>query len=101
MGSKSKLQELSWQSYVNKYTLTLCFFLVWIVFLDKHNLITQHRLRTIIDKMEAEKTNYKAMYVKALEEKKLLEADQEKYAREKYFMHKDNEEVFIIKKDKP
>lgn len=49
--------------------------------------------------MEAEKINFEDMYMQALEDKKLLEADQEKYAREKYFMHKDNEEVFIIKKD--
>ena len=101
MESKRKLQEFNWQSYVNKYTLTLCLFLIWILFLDRHNLITQHRLRTIIDKMEAEKVNYEELYTRALEEKKMLEADQEKYAREKYFMHKDNEEVFIIKKDKP
>jgi hypothetical protein len=99
MGSKRKLQNFSWQSYVNKYTLTLCAFLVWIVFLDKHNLITQHKLKSIIEEMETEKSSFEDMYLQAVEDKKLLEADQEKYAREKYFMHKDNEEVFIIKKD--
>ena len=99
MESKRKLHELGWDAYINKYSITFCCFLVWITFLDKHNLITQHKLKSIIERMETEKSDYEIKYLEAIEERKLLEADQEKYAREKYFMHKDNEEVFIIKKD--
>jgi hypothetical protein len=97
MGSKKGLQHNTWIKYVNKYSITLAMFVIWISFIDKHNLMTQHRLKTIISEMEAEKVNYQKLYLEAIEEKSLLEKDQERYAREKYYMHKDNEEVFIIK----
>ena len=99
MSTNKKLQNFTWKKYVNKYSITFACFVVWISFIDRHNLITQYRLKSIITEMETEKENYQDLYLKALDEKKLLEKDQEKYAREKYFMHKENEEVFIIKKE--
>jgi len=99
MSSDKKLQLDTWKKYVNKYSVTLACFVIWISFIDKHNLLTQFRLKSIINEMEVEKENYQTLYLEALDEQKLLEKDQEKYAREKYFMHKENEEVFIIKKE--
>ena len=97
MGTNKKLQPTIFPKYINKYTVTLLCFIAWIGFIDTHNLFTQHKLKQIIGDMEKEKKELHVMYEEALEEKKLLESDQERYAREKYFMHKDNEEVFIIK----
>ena len=53
----------------------------------------------MITGLESQKNEYQELYKTAKEEKKLLDSDQERYAREKYFMHKDNEEVYIIKKN--
>jgi hypothetical protein len=38
------------------------------------------------------------LYTKALKEKDILEKNQERFAREKYYMHRENEDIFIIKK---
>ena len=99
MSSDKKLQQISWMRYVNKYSITLACFVIWISFIDKHNLLTQYRLKTIIYEMEDEKEKYRNLYLEAVDEQKLLEKDQERYAREKYFMHKENEEIFIIKNE--
>ena len=99
MGSNKKLQTGAWGKYINKYTISLACFLIWICFFDRHNLINQYRLQNVITGLESQKNEYQELYKTAKEEKKLLDSDQERYAREKYFMHKDNEEVYIIKKN--
>lgn len=43
-----------------------------------------------------EKEQYQDQLVDALEEKKMLEKDADRYARERYYMHKENEDVYII-----
>ncbi len=99
MGTKRKLQPGAWSIYVNKYSISLFCFVVWIGFFDRNNLYTQSKLKSVISELESQKKEYQILYEQAKEEKKILDSDKEKYAREKYFMHKDNEEVFIIKKN--
>jgi len=95
---KSGLKSLIYRSWYNKYLLSMGLFLVWLAFFDKNNLYNQYRLSDKLEKLENEKSAYEAKLVTALKEKKDLENNKERYAREKYFVKKDNEEVFIIEK---
>lgn len=82
----------------NKYVLIFIFFAVWMVFLDNYSLIEHHVLNKQIDDLEDNKTYYQGEIntdVKKIKELKNLD-NVEKYAREKYFMKKDSEDIFIV-----
>ncbi len=81
----------------NKYTLSLLAFVVWMTFLDGHNLISQHKLKDTIATLKLEKEKYKKDIAEAKELRQDIEQNKERYAREKYYMHKENEKVFIMK----
>jgi hypothetical protein len=55
-------------------------------------------LKEMIRELESEKEKFNSLYTKALKEKDILEKNQERFAREKYYMHRENEDIFIIKK---
>ncbi len=83
----------------NKYFLAVIAFGLWMMFFDKNDMLSQYEYRTDVNKLKEEK----AFYVKetAAVKKDLKELDSnlntaEKFAREKYFMKKDNEDVFVI-----
>ena len=87
--------------FKNKYLLTLILFALWIVFLDDYNLIKQYQLQENIEKLKEQKSYYLSEIKKDSTELKLLENDkeeQERFAREKFLMKKENEDVFIIRK---
>tara|TARA_B100000900_G_scaffold334600_1_gene295944 strand:+ start:2378 stop:2683 length:306 start_codon:yes stop_codon:yes gene_type:complete len=84
----------------NKYLITIFLFTIWILFIDEYNLIKK---KSII-----EKANYleqrKEFLINEIKNdsinKVLLENDineQERIAREKYLMKKDNEDIFILR----
>ena len=84
----------------NKYLLTLTVFAVWMIFFDTQNIITTHfKLRNELKQLE-ESRNYYLDQIestkKELEQLKSDPATLEKYAREKYHMKKDNEDLFIV-----
>ena len=85
-------------NWLNKYTLSIVAFIVWISFFDKYNLITQSKLSTAIEELEERKENYEVQLKEALVERENIENNIEKYAREHYRMHKDDEEVIVLKK---
>jgi cell division protein DivIC len=82
---------------MNKFRLTAILFLVWMLFFDNKNAFIQFRLSQRIHELKTEMKNYESMYVTIKGEHKDLTENIEKFAREKYYMHKENEEVFIIK----
>tara|TARA_B100001250_G_scaffold267484_1_gene230733 strand:+ start:904 stop:1218 length:315 start_codon:yes stop_codon:yes gene_type:complete len=87
--------------FKNKYLLTLILFALWIVFLDDYNLIKQYQLQENIEKLKEQKSYYLSEIKKDSTELKLLEnnkEEQERFAREKFLMKKENEDVFIIRK---
>jgi len=80
----------------NKYILVLTLFFAWMIFIDKHDVLTQFKLQRTVKNLEEEKTLYSEQ-IKAAERERLdLEVNKEKIAREKYFMKKPSEDVFII-----
>lgn len=84
--------------WFNKFTVATAIFLLWIGFFGNNNLITQYKIQRTISKMENEKEQLIQQIAQAKVDREDLNRNIEKYAREKYYMHKDNEEVFIIDK---
>jgi cell division protein FtsB len=83
----------------NKYFLAVVFFAVWMMFFDKNDMISQYEYSSDVNKLQQEKDFY--LKQTASVKKDLTELDSnlntvEKFAREKYFMKKDNEDVFVI-----
>jgi cell division protein DivIC len=87
-------------NWINKYSVVSVLFLVWILFLDRYNVFAYNKLNGIIHKLEAEKKMYDVKIKQAMLDKKDLEMDHEKFAREKHLMHKPNEEIILIEKEK-
>jgi cell division protein DivIC len=85
----------------NKYLLTGVGFLVWILFFDSRDFITSHfRERAELSRLEKSKTYYEqqiAATKQQLDQMKTNPAVLERYAREKYLMKKDNEDLFLIR----
>ncbi|HHB79408.1 MAG TPA: hypothetical protein ENK85_09280 [Saprospiraceae bacterium] len=82
--------------FKNRYVLVIAFFLAFMVFFDKHDLLTQYKLQHAVDQLEEDKTFYQEK-IKETKQKRLdFEKNQEKYAREKYYVKKPKEEVFVI-----
>ena len=82
----------------NKYVLVILFFVVWMLFLDNYSYIEHRVLDKQIDELEDNQTYYQEEIKHDNQKIKLLKnTDQvEKYAREKYFMKKDSEDIYII-----
>jgi len=83
----------------NKYFITLAAFCAVILFLDKNDVLTQLERRRELRGLQQSKAWYTTQLAaerKELEALKNNPATLEKYAREKYLMKKDGEELFII-----
>jgi len=85
----------------NKYTIATIAFLVWMLFFDRNDLTSQYKYQTQLKKLKQEKEFYikeTAIAKTDLEELTSNLARLQKFAREKYFMKKENEDVFVIEK---
>ena len=83
----------------NKYTITFVAFLVWMVFFDSNNLLTRRHYHSILNELRQEKHFYLNEIRKDSTLTRKLLTDSlalEKYAREKYLMKKDKEDVYIV-----
>ena len=92
-------QKKPWLKIVsNKYLLISLLFGVWMLFLDNYSYMDQRQINNQIDELQDNKKYYQDEIRKDNQSVKLLKnQDQvEKYAREKYHMKKDSEDVFII-----
>ena len=74
---------------------------IWMLFFDRNDMLSQFEYRTEVKKLQEEKDFY--LKETAEVKKDLSEIDSnlntaEKFAREKYFMKKDNEDVFVLVK---
>ncbi|WP_219224198.1 FtsB family cell division protein [Pedobacter antarcticus] len=83
----------------NKYFLSTAAFVVWMLFFDKNDMLSQYEYRTEVHKLQQEKDFYETETAKVKKDLNELNTNlntAEKFAREKYFMKKDNEDVFVI-----
>jgi cell division protein FtsB len=83
----------------NFYSLTGILFLVWMMFLDSNDLINRFRLTAKLRSLEHEREYYREK-IKEVEEDRaeLMGTNEllEKFAREKYLMKRDAEDIYII-----
>jgi cell division protein DivIC len=82
----------------NRYVIVLAFFIVWMLFLDNTSYMEQRILNKQLDELEDNQKYYQDEIKKDEEKiKQLNNPDQiEKYAREKYYMKRDSEDIYII-----
>jgi cell division protein FtsB len=83
----------------NKYALTILFFIVWLTFFDKNDFFTQYQYRKQLKSLEADRDYFKGAIEqtkKDLSELASSPASIEKFAREKYLMKKDDEDIFVF-----
>ena len=83
----------------NKYFIALAVFVAVMFFFDKNDLFSQSARGRQLRELEESRQYYTdriATERKELEELKSNPATVEKYAREKYLMKRDNEDLFII-----
>jgi cell division protein DivIC len=86
----------------NKYLLTIAGFVVWMLFFDDRDIITTHFRHTAeLKQLQKSKTFYEkqiAVTRHELDDLKSNAATMEQYAREKYLMKRDNEDLYLITK---
>lgn len=83
----------------NKYVLVVITLFLWVAFFDSQNLVKQAKLKAEIEDLEEKRDFYKTEIQKdsiALHELTTNPKTQEKFAREKYLMKKDNEDLIVI-----
>lgn len=88
-----------WPYVFNKYFLTSLVFLVFLFFFDTNNLLTQIRLSMELNKLEKTREFYLKEIEQDLKDTESLMTNQknlEKFAREKYYMKRPNEDIFVI-----
>ncbi|MBK0369972.1 FtsB family cell division protein [Flavobacterium agrisoli] len=96
---KNPYKDKAWFKFLsNKYIWVLLCFLVWMIFLDNYSYFDHRFLDEQIEELEDNKTYYQQEIDKDKKQiKDLHNMEQvEKYAREKYFMKKDSEDIYII-----
>ena len=96
------LKEKGWFKVIsNKYVLISLVFAGWMFFLDTNSWFIHHELNQEIDELQDNKNYYQAEINK---DKATIEnlhdsVELEKFARQKYYMKRDNEDIYIIEYD--
>lgn len=83
----------------NFYFLGSVIFFGWMIFLDSNNLIARYQLTSKLNTLENEKEYYQEKIKDVEKDRDELFGDREsieKFAREKYLMKKDKEDIFIV-----
>ncbi len=81
--------------------MIIIIFVIWMIFFDSNSILVHNELNNDINDLNNQKEYYKNEIEKDNIELNQIKTDSglEKYAREKLFMKRDNEEIFIIEYD--
>lgn len=96
-GKKNRWYKL----FLNKYLIVGVLFLVWMLFFDSNSWLIHRQLDKQINELEKEERLYGGKLEKETLRINELNADPdaiEKVARERHFLRKENEDVFVIEK---
>jgi len=87
---------LKWAT--NRFVLVTLFFAFWLLFFDTYAFIDHKQINNEIEKLEKNRDYYKEEILNDEQAIKKLHRmeDVEKYAREKYYMKRENEDIYII-----
>jgi cell division protein DivIC len=85
--------------FINKYFLITVAFIIWLLFFDSNNILNRLHYQDKFKELKQEKHFYlDEIRNDSVLTRKLLNdsLELEKFAREKYLMKKDKEDVFIM-----
>ena len=85
--------------FKNFYVITSIIFLFFILIFDSYNIFKQWQLKNAKTELEKSKAYYmEAVQKIQIQNKRLMNDDEEleRIAREKFYMKKDNEEIFVV-----
>lgn len=86
----------------NKYFVCIALFLLWMLFLDDYNMVFQWKKSKELAAIKEKKEYYQKEIQQVNQDRKDLFSNNdnlEKYAREKYLMKRENEDIFIIEEN--
>lgn len=89
-------------TFRNFYIVTGLCFLMWMLFLDSNDLISRFKLGSKLRNLNNEKEYYQAKIADVEKDREELMTNKElleKFAREKYLMKKETEDIFIIQEE--
>ena len=84
----------------DKYFLATAFFLVWICFFDQNDVFTRVEIEKEINELKSDMSFYKEEVERLrITQEELQNSDValERFAREKYYMKKDGEDIYVFK----
>jgi cell division protein DivIC len=84
----------------NKYFIAFFGFVIWILFFDRNDVFTQLERRKELREISQTKEYFAQRIAEDRKFSKDLQFNAsaiEKYAREKYLMKRDNEELFLVR----
>ncbi|MDE7074144.1 MAG: septum formation initiator family protein [Odoribacter sp.] len=84
---------------INKYTVTLVIFLIWLAFFDRNDWMEKMQLKHKINTLQKEQAYYQKKIEEDTRKKEELLSSKdnlEKFAREQYLMKNRNEDIFVI-----
>ena len=90
--------------FTNKYLFSFLFLIVWVLFFDENDSITQKGRLNDLSILNKKKNYYKSEIEIAKQELSDIQNNDdalEKFARERYMMKKDGEDIFIIENPQP
>ena len=94
--------EIFRRFFTNKYLITGIAFVLWMLFFDRNDITLQLKRVNELKKLQASEKVMDKQITDTKQELSLLKTNPEtleKYAREKYMMKKDNEDLFVITSD--
>jgi len=95
------LKDLTLKFLKNSYVIIIIIFVIWMIFFDSNSILVHNELNNDINDLNNQKEYYKNEIERDNIELNQIKTDSglEKYAREKLFMKRENEEIFIIEYD--
>ncbi len=84
----------------NKYLLTLAVFAAWMLFFDKNDVFTQMQRRRELAEVEDSKAYFAQKIAESRKFSQEMQSNAaaiEKFARERYYMKRENEDLFLVR----
>lgn len=98
----SEIKKNKWFRFIsNKYVLILILFIFWMIFFDANSYLIHHELDNDINALDdnaefyQKEINQDKDFIKKMEDS----SEMEKFAREKYYLKKENEDIYIIENE--
>jgi len=85
--------------FKNFYFIVGVIFIIWMLFIDSNDLYSQFKKRAKLRELEQQKAYYTQMIKEVEKDREELLSNNElleKFAREKYLMKKESEDLYIL-----